>query len=805
MNTGIRRACALAAVAAAALLAAARTSDSPPARVGNENPILQVPPGEMRSTLAEEYRVAPDRRFLKAFGDLDHLLSGRPPFTATATWRAGRWEITHDGRVLATWSDPPTWDEATASLAAYARSAVPERSTVPASEIESIDDGDLFAALRDADAKWKASHDPSLLVPASRAYALLTLQSLDWMGVGDALASKAIAVTAAAKALTSTDMSETETILAASTGYVGAAEGIARRLAETNPVRQWASDEKKIAAWARSSSSPLVQYLGQLTVAQRGNESQWLAWIATQKPPSGTIATAKTALTLHAFAEESQWTLALAGATLDEVKKGKTSRWNGDPAQLDAMVNDLETFPELRSTSLCDRFEEQLSTASASLDGPILDRDSFGAFYRAAFYTGLFGYGIHLLDSLSSAEAAADFDRVIGRPRAPLPARLSAWFVILTARKSGKASLVGPLLDLESPDILGTIPLSRTFEEVRHAAAYDDATVYAAARAFFRHIDSRPSDRLAAARIAGTILLDIPLHDRLEETAMRDGETSGIRRLALSEIAGDTAALRAIVADPAMRARDRAEAANGLNIGGKLDEKQYRAAMTPILAVSEPDQEWELQKQYAMHLADHGARAAAEAVVTSWLRDNPHAEAFTRYDATTVLSRFHLEDGDTQKAWSDVQPGLDAFKQSSVGQAAMVLEAMGRHQEARALAVRNVERYRDSAPARITLAAILWRQRQDRDAAAALVEPGYPLNSWEWRSAGSEFLKTLDNAPPLARRRGMERTAAQGERVRPAGIHRPDRPRRKKPACVRAASAAENRRTRPRRPVPSRS
>src|SRR5438034_724742 len=62
--------------------------DEPPARS-----VREVPPAEMRSVIAEEFRLKPDRRFLIAVGEMARLVTDRSPDEVSAEYANGGWRV----------------------------------------------------------------------------------------------------------------------------------------------------------------------------------------------------------------------------------------------------------------------------------------------------------------------------------------------------------------------------------------------------------------------------------------------------------------------------------------------------------------------------------------------------------------------------------------------------------------------------------------------------------------------------------------------------------------------------------------
>src|SRR5437016_9772243 len=64
------------------------------------NRMLKVPPARMLDAYHETYRVPPDKRLLRAAGELQRLFSGKETPPAAAEFQNGQWEIKAGAEVL---------------------------------------------------------------------------------------------------------------------------------------------------------------------------------------------------------------------------------------------------------------------------------------------------------------------------------------------------------------------------------------------------------------------------------------------------------------------------------------------------------------------------------------------------------------------------------------------------------------------------------------------------------------------------------------------------------------------------------
>lgn len=467
--------------------------------------VLSVPPESMRQALAEAYRLRPDRRFLLAAVEIHHLLTGEPKAIATVEFKDARWQVRYADAEVGALPPFPDFRDFVVVLADWARrvhDAYPQglSSTGAASPVAEFDGQinrfaapELFGALRQMDRAWKGgSHDPALFPSATRALVLLTLQSLDRAEMGDEVPAKALALLVLTKTFTNQAAVREEALLARVMGYAGYAATLASSLPPSDAVRLYLTgDDRRLKAVAEAAECPVeTRYLWLLRLAEQRDVKGFYSFVETYfQQPEFILPRAKAGLDMHDFGSNRSLSEQLPdwihGELAQEV--GKSTRgWRRtlgetvprviivgiylidslvrqvfglDPPGPSAPVHQVtravaHLFAWAFGTGLSaaiDRFDSGLEAAAGKHSGPFLDPDTYRAYYRGFFYSGLFVRGLHYVEdrlSLASVSNTALYDLALVETlhRSAFETAPSSWYAVWYANFTGNQKLQLELL-----------------------------------------------------------------------------------------------------------------------------------------------------------------------------------------------------------------------------------------------------------------------------------------------------------------------------------------------------------------------
>jgi tetratricopeptide (TPR) repeat protein len=104
---------------------------------------------------------------------------------------------------------------------------------------------------------------------------------------------------------------------------------------------------------------------------------------------------------------------------------------------------------------------------------------------------------------------------------------------------------------------------------------------------------------------------------------------------------------------------------------------------------------------------------------------------------------YYLE-GRYQEGWAAIQSVLQSQQGGAMSRAVLLLDRLGRTNDAEKLARFALNRYPGSLPNRCDLLEILWRQGKYVEAATIIKASPSPPNAWEWRSViGKRFTEVF--------------------------------------------------------------
>ncbi len=641
---------------------------------------------ELRAINAEATRLRPDARFVAAFADVQRL-RGRPNAVATAQLAGDRWVVSVDGQPVGELPLVATLADALSSLARSipARAPSPPDNTAPR-HVADVAPGAEIAALRALAGPVTAAGPPHPAA-AARALAVLLHRTFDRVDANDALAARALAAAAWARAVGS-PTPDAEVLVAHEMAYPSSAQVLAAPLVVSDPVRLYLDQQQRLGFVPRPGANYLHYRVmasfhapeGPAVVAQMPAEMRpslaivgWLPWTANP---------ADFGARMTALQESPSRTLA---ALQREV--------GVEPAR--SLLDDATALA--RTEALLARPAEALPWLDARLSAARIRSATWNALQRSLDVE---------LQARSDPDAARRQLRAMERGGFPAMQPMLSWFgALVDAAERNPRRLAESAV---SPDALtGTLRL--------HAA--DESSAWARRSALLQivpHLDARPTHRADLAELV--------MRERLDPLWLRD-------------------LCRSVVAEPLVR--DDVVAACQ-----RRDAQAPGAPPTPtetpaqvearFVALNEHARNWTASRaEYGRWLNAQGRGAETVAMARAWLAAHP--EGLEPAFARTGMARAQLAMNDPAAAWTSIEPALASWQGGAMEMGALVLIALGRLDEARTLAEQRLARYPGVEQA-ATVAEVLWRQDRAADAARVLAPHAPRGDVTAWRSAVGEAL-----------------------------------------------------------------
>src|SRR2546426_1179753 len=609
-----------------------------------------------------------------------------------------------------------------------------------------LDASQLGAALRVVDAGWRRNRHAAWLPLAASGLVLLATQLPKVDVVGDPLVARALASVALAGAAGQAGdaVAGARALLAEHMGYTRDAGRLAAGLPPGDPVRLHVTRDRaglRVAA-TRAGSTPLARYLYVRAIADLGDSHAFreaLDEVGMRTPSSGTLGAAVNASRFvtdalviplvpptlaaelapfrrlsHAF----ERLVRALGRLLGERALSRAVGWD-DVLQSEAGGEGG------RGGSALTRFERDLGALNHRFAGPFLNGELYALYFRAQLHAAFERACIHYVDGLASVERSAAFVGTFGHPPPGLWTDAVRWCSGRAAVAAGRGSVDSLLDGLRTVRGLSEPALRRSLDDIGELLRYMDERQFAAARAAFARLDSRPHALRRASQVATDRLGDVSLAERLDQRLLvLAGEDYAELAVWDAQYRGDARTLAAQARDRSLTLDARFDALRYL-LGIRADTPATFAAFERLLA-EDPDN-WDERGRYVSMLERARRIPDAARVARAWLATHGPERGFDHIFATIALARQYERMGRLKDAYALLEPLQTSYQLGVLQRSALIALASGRVDLADDLAQRAVDRYPGSPDARATLAEVRWAQRRYEAVAAVLNDPQHPL------------------------------------------------------------------------------
>lgn len=702
--------------------------ESPEERVKNRTVVDSIK--RMRAS----YKLLPDRRFLLAITEIDHLISGESKAEVRLSHKESEWTITYKDQTVGKVKDFASGPELFALLNDWARiqknKLGPEIVDEPgkiAAPVDSVSTTQLCQLISNADGKH-IQKDIGVVQTAATAAAWLSSISVDDTGVADQFLSHALALNACSSGAEHIESIRNECLLADAMHYFEHARLRSLKLDASDPVRLYIQQNvatlDKMCQANRKSQTTNFLYL--MALAKNRDSSRWLKTVRelgseTQKMAVAIVRSAcefggKTQLPVGHY---------LMVATSRELGNGKIDK----PINFEDLVWSYEKSRESSEWTVGGMgkdFERTLqeSTTTAS---PIL-KD----FYLALFASGAYRMAKSYLSLHADANRVNTFAKSLSVDAGPL-SNLRPWLVdILKADRTGSAQ-ENTVNEIERLPGLGTRPLADiVLQNGTFSKVTNPYRLIPPGRKLFQLADTRPDTRLRLAEVADKTLLYPSLSHALHLSVLRDGTSSSFgskieRAIALRHQDEMLSLLRTSVlsADEELRILQRLQSLGSLSLPAitmLYKQSCQRHAMA-----------WEFVEPCCTFLIHTNQSASARHMLESFTKIQQKIGTEEAIRAKAILASMALSD----KRYSDGLKNLTELENTEQATVlilkARLLEGLGKKDDAETWAKEALKRF-PKDPNCITLnAELLWKNGKNAQAAELLSTYRQLLSETEWR------------------------------------------------------------------------
>lgn len=677
---------------------------SEPANTEVVNPVWPVRGNESlalhRQRLREQYRPHPDRRVLRAIGEIHHFFSGKPISTVSLTFDKGKWQIEYQKMDVGTLDEIPTFNQSFALLKDWAKRVkkqfpyVDKGSISPSPELDrSINEGgiyDLLGAADEIERRWQAGElGLPLIIKASDLLTLLALQTVDILEVADSIFGKALAMTAIGEASLKDGGGELREKDAGepSANEVDAGDRVdadsRRRLARNRCLMAIAMGHLKEAAkqkdaFANNDALSLFLHKKEKELSalmdSKGDRLSRLLYLrlvsANHDYKEGLVAiramiAKDRSLTLPALSSLIPSVLPGTGIPLASNILWATSAQAarkaapGERIDLDNLkwrYQEEDISEDLVSESVVSDYAGAVSSLQKESTAVVFTPDVFAGYFNAYWCSGVY---LLVAQYLNLPAAKLNCDRLVRSlskvDRKPV-ADLSKWLEMRVKWRSTRPPESDLRNDLLRFSSLGTPARAALFVD---SGSYLDVRSpfdrHGAALALFQNADSRPSNLITLGQIAEQSLLYFRLAKQLYKASVLTGTRFSYDYRSLGSPLEFLAALIQLT-EVMRREGVEAEARRAGYIVKKvdlraLDQLNPRARLTLLEAVEGRISEADIDKQYRSIVADSGKKWWALSNYSHWLIRKGKAQ----------------QAADTVSSWLASSKSMTEEEKSSVG------------------------------------------------------------------------------------------------------------------------------------------
>ncbi len=630
-----------------------------PVEIGQTN-VLEVPPSQMRKSLADSYRLKPDHRFVLAFGELHYYLRGGKGEAVSLDRVSDKWLLKVGTREAGTLPDYPKFNDILDSLGGWARNVTPQynlhrdsrdsRNTEDLKKIKAQSDyfiaPYLFTGLRLADKMWaKKEGDIEVAKLAAEMLTALYIQTPDLLEVSDILGAKALALVSLLKSFAREPLLREEVLIAHRMGYEKHAISLAHTLAEDDPVRSYILkvDERLKAQATAEGASGITRFLWFQRLAEMGDQTNWELYRKQFYDYNTAI------VSTHATAYEKlnyqpllvQTSLASLMDSMDQ-----------ETVQARSMSSTMEVANLYQGK----RFDEgQYKTLMANMNqysrGPFLDKRTFSTYARSALESNLFYVAKQELQKLYT-RGEADF-RLAGLDPASgeFSKDLAGWYSELYRQYAKKEKEYSPDIFKNPVMLMGYRPSFFVFR----LAQYQGAEVPSKALRFVStQLDSRPSHLYLMSEIASHGLHDTEMSKDISRQIGLSVEVSPLQKLLILRDEGKLSELFAIANDFQRPLDYRLKATQLLYSHEGTDMPKLRDIYRAMVKAN--GESWEVREAYLEFLEKSNLHKAAEIIIRDYLKSHDLGNAgFDFLRAKVAMARIYEAEGRTVDAVKEVE------------------------------------------------------------------------------------------------------------------------------------------------------
>ncbi len=792
--------------------------------------VSAVPPLAMEQTLADAYRLKPDRRFLIAI-EKTHLLIAGTVGKADSQFEKDHWTLLHNGKAIGQVPEFPDFPDLLKVLKGWARQLSDSHPSF-------LNDGTALdkefklrfeLALGDFQPNQLAHHLQTLnayfedgtrrvelLVFAARALSVLAFNLLDTLEVSDEVPAQALALLAAAQELAGEELIKAEAQLAELMQYSTHAQKRVQQLPVSDGLRQYVlQDTPALKVLAEQEHSDWeTRYLYLLRLAKSGKISEWEDWFSDGFPhlQDDPLALYKTSLIIDSFSDNNYYARQVRLLIQDELKVEQ----EGMPSEsavgeffeeLSALSEIAQLFGELKNISddaiELKEFESSLEGLGDLYTGPFLDASTYQSFFRGHFYSTLHTDGHQYLDRLSSTEEAEQFlketgaslgegqnifQKWFGGNAEPENAGGQAshsvsrnwtadersqdfyrWFSFWIGTAKRKVQPIQILDIMAGMPTLGGEPLHKVYDEARGFIPFNHPAKYRLLKRLVARLDSRMAHREHMRMLALDELYDLELTERIARSLSVSGAGHyPFQKNWYLKFIGDSKSLLKTLRSGKGTVKSRIWILDFLEDLKMLKDRTLIREYHKL--VKEDPEDWYVRKPFINFLMRKKHYTEARKQALDWLERDVEVTGLEKIIAQNFVAESLLEQKKYHQAYKAISKVVKGYQGKSLRLAGQILDKLDQPGKAEAMFGKAIKRYPGSYKQTQAMVNFLWGRGRYDDARDTVFRFPGGLAMQNWRSDMARGFYHTFKARPEKEAEAAFDSLLTGPNVSPAAL-----------------------------------
>ena len=728
-----------------------KTENKPKEPENKQKKVLsQTSESSLLNKIEMQYKLKPDKRIIAAFRNIEKFIGGKSTGEIKTILYKNKWYFFKGEKQLWTLSEIPSYNEFMNILVSQVKEisktngfalkqTSPDNTTYKIMD-KKIDDFlsiNLFIVLNEINNKWqKGERTPELIRLAAKAYTYLAIQNYEFSDLADPLFSRALSFVAIYKGITGKRLSNEESLLSYSLGYIKDAKKISEDLSENNLIRLFVENEYETLfnGFDNKNSSDIDKYLIIKSFSLLNKKKEWKRFgLKFKRDKRLSLAVFGTLLNFHNFSLDPKSSGILINLVYEKLSE-ILSKYSESSIKNKLIKKDLISFENL------------LNFTSKNFNNKFVSPSEFSSFYRNYFYFAIFTLGRYYIYNLSSPTVAQKFINKFGRSCVEkFSCEYIKWYNALIQYKKGNIRNSEFYKETGFIDSLPVYYHNFALERLGERAPFADPLILSAVKNIVKKMDTRSEFLYLMMSYDYNYLLNLEETEKLSEVLIKTSPDSFPYAVIIDSLLHRSSAkIFKLLESPTVTPYYKAKALSGWKYYKDVSIDHIDKEFKKLINAN--PESYEYVKAYADFLVKNGKKDNAKTIILRWLKMNKNKNSFDYIFARTRLAELYYNDGEYIKAVKVVSPVASTMQGNAMAILAKSYYAAGNRKKAVAIVKTIIKRYPDSKKGRAMLAGFYWKNGEYEKAAEVISASPVPINFNEWNNIIlPEFTQSMKN------------------------------------------------------------